>query len=404
MQLSPGTKIRADEAEWPDALIERIEASPLKDKQVRSLLALRLNTDRMTAFLDAADQNEQVYKMGMVWAMPTTQLGMRARPGPNGLGMKEINIGTYAHVPDHWPYENDTPLGSHPSPGSYMPGPYAIYTKSEVWAEGLDELYDTAIRERWAAATAIDWAALEEQPEQIERAICQICTQFAQHGLAIQKVLASWMEKIAYGFHDMKNFVSTQVFDEGRKVEVLRKRSLANGGGLGQQSFGTLYRSWFSAPKPTQVLIAIDVIYKCYEIPTFKKLAEICPSPVDRDIFARLAHDSERHLEFGKRHLEYYVQHHKDAREFLIHYLNRGEASLADELEHSRVDLEALIVLLAGGVERLEVGIEEVRKLREASLRKYIGVLDELSIDRLPEINPQLISIARDPQAVVVAV
>jgi hypothetical protein len=401
MELTEGTKLRAREAEWTDELVQRVVASSLRDRQVRALLALRLNEQRMNAYMDAGDRNEQVFHMKMDWAMPTTQLGMRAKPGPDGLGMQQINIGTYAHVPDYWPYENDTPLGSHPTPGSYMPGPYAVYTKSEVWAEGCDELYDRAVRERWAAATAIDWGALEKQPEEIERAICQICTEFAQHGLTIQKVLASWEERIAYGFHDMKNVVSTQCFDEGRKVEVLRKRALANGGGLGQQSFGTLYRSWFSAPKPTQVLFAIDVVYKCYEVVTFEKLAEICPSPVDRDIFGRLAHDSARHLEFGVRHLQYYVQHHKDAREFLTHYMNRGEASLADELQHSRVDLEALIVLFAGGVERLEVGIAEVRRLREAQLRKYLGILDSVSVDRLPDINPLLLSMAREPAATV---
>ncbi len=395
MELKEGTRIRTREEGWPQDLVEKFESSDFTDRQVRSLLALHLSGERAGRFLEAATSNPMISKLDLGWAMPTTELGMRAKPGEHGLGMVEINIGTYGHVPDRWPYQNDTPLGSHPTPGSYMPGPYHVYEKSEVWAEGVDALYDEAIRNRWVPAVDIDWAALQKQPEELERAICQICTHFAETGLTESKLLASWEEKIAYGFHDVKNFVSTQVFDAGRKVEVLRKRALSNGGGLLQSNLGTMYRAWFGALKPTEWLVAIDVVYKAYEVTAFEVLAEVCPLEVDRDIFGRLAEDSRRHFEFGVRHLRWYLQHHPDAREFLFHFLNRSEGALAIEMMHSRATPEAFAVLFAGGLENISAGVEKVTDLRRAQMRRYIEALDSCSYDRLPQINVDLMALSR---------
>lgn len=397
MQLTEGTKIRTREAGWSGDFVTRLEGSPLSDDQVRSMLALRLSEERASRFLQVIEDNPEqpALRLRLNWARPSTETGVRAKPGPQGLGMPEINIGTYGHVPDHWPYENDTPLGSHPTPGSYAPGSYSVYDKSEVWADGVDVLYEQAIRERWVPATDITWAALERQPDDMERAICQLCTVLAQHGLTIQKVLASWEEKIAYGFHDVKIFLGTQIFDEGRKVEVLRKRALSNGGGLGQMGLGTLYRAWFGSMKATELFVAIDVLYKSYEIALLEKLAEVAPLAVDRDIFARLAKDSHRHLEFGMRHLKYYVQHHPNAREYLTHFLNRSESALADELNHSKVESEPVAVILAGGVENVMTGVERLRQLREDQLRAYLLRLDSVAVDRLPSVNLGLLNLAR---------
>jgi hypothetical protein len=183
-------------------------------------------------------------------------------------------------------------------------------------------------------------------------------------------------------------------------VEVLRKRSLANGGGMGIQALGTMYRAWYGALKITELLVALGVVYKSYEVVTFERLAEVLENPTDRDIFARLAKDSRRHLEFGSRHLKYYVQHHPNAREYLEHFLNRSESALADELHHSRAEGAALAILLGGGVEKLEAGTAALRQLREDQLRRYLLILDACAVDRLPRVNPGLLQLARAAQPV----
>ena len=393
--IAEGVKRRAGELGGTEDLVSEFEQSSLSEGAIQSLLALRLDADSARAFIKAAAENPMIASMNFRWARPSTQLGIRARPGKHGLGMPEINIGTYGTVPDHWPYENDTPLGSHPTPGSYMPGPYSIYSKSEVWAEGADALYEQGIRERWIPAVDIDWGALTEQPEEIERAICQIATSFAENGLAEQKVIASWEERIAYGFHDVKNLLSVQNFDAGRKVEALRKRALANGGGLLQSNLGTLYRSWFGALKATEWLASVCVVYKVYEVATFEALEEACPSEVDRKLFSLLARDSRRHLEYGKRHLAYYLQYHPNAQEYLGPFLGRAEASLSDELHHSRAVSEALAVLFAGGTRELAPGISRLRDLRASQVQRYLNLLDAVSLNRDSSVNPGLVELAR---------
>lgn len=401
MELSALTKARAAELGWSPEFVARVESSILTDHQAENVIRLRVSEDRAAKYLSVVEANPDApyAKFTFKFANPPTEMGIFAKPGPHGLGTAEINIGTYGHVPDIWPYENDTPLGSKPQPGAYIPGPYHIYNKAEVWADDVDHLYDRAIRERWAPATDIKWAELQEQPDEMERAVCQICTVFAQHALAESKIIASWMEKIAYGFHDMKNFMATHVYDSNRKVDVLRKRALANGGGLGQQGLGTLYRAWFGAAKPTDYLVAIDVVYKTYELATFEKLAEILPLEVDRDIFARLAKDSRRHLDFGLGHLQYYIQYYPNGPEFANHFLNKAESALSDELHHSHVESSSLVVAFAGGLENLQKGQSVMRELRATQLRNYLVELEKIGIDRGRMVNPGLISLTQEAQA-----
>jgi hypothetical protein len=405
MELSEATRVRSREAGWSEELVERFAQSALKDNQVLNLLALDMGEERTDRFLKLVEDNPDApySKLSLRWARPTTEMGIKAVPGEHGLGMEQINIKTYGDVPDVWPYENDTPLGSRPTPGSYMPGSYSVYRKSEVWSNGVDKLYDEAIRKRWAASTDIDWAGLEEQPEAIERAICQICTTLGQHGLAEQKVISKWEERIAYGFHDVKIFLATHVYESGRKFEVLRKRAYANGGGLMQQGFGTLYRAWFGALKSTEFIVAMDVVYKTYEVVMLEALVELAPLATDRQIFGKILEDSKRHLEYGLGHLHYYMQHHPDAAEFVNFYLARAEAALSDELHHSRAEWEALAVLFAGGLEKPEAGLERLRSLREDQLRKYLLTLDDLAIDRVSKVNPGLFDLARNANAAVEA-
>jgi hypothetical protein len=402
MELSTATKIRARELGWSDETIARIEASPLKDATVANIALMRIPDERLRGFLDLAERDpERAKNITFNFIRTRSERGVRAQRGPDGLRVKDINIGSYGQVPDRWPYENDTPLGAHPSPDNYAPGSYYIYDKVEVWAEGVDELYEQAIRERWIPATDLDWAnGLGELPTEIERAVCQLATLYSGHGLVEQKIIAKWLEPISYGFHDVKLFLGTQIYDAGHKVEALRKRALANGGGLGQAPLGALYRSWYGALKFSEMITALDVVYKSYELTLFEAYADFAKTEVERTLFGNLARDSRRHLDYGRRHLLWYLQHHPRGRENVRFWLGRAEAALSIELRYSHAEREALALLFAGDMERLEAGIERLRKLREKQLTDYLAVLAGVGIDRLPQVSRHLLEIAENPLAV----
>ncbi len=401
MELTAATRARANQLGWSDDLVARIEASPLRERTTANMALMKLPPERVVSFLDAMEKDpERLGGLTFNFMRTHSERGLRAVPGKYGLGTPEINIGSYGQAPDHWPYENDTPLGSHPDPTNYAPGKYTIYDKSEVWAEGVDELYEEAIRERWIPASDLNWAeGLSGLPEEVERAVCQLCTIYSSHGLIEQKIIAKWFEEISYGYHDVKLFLGTQVYDAGHKVEALRKRALANGGGLGQAPLGTLYRGWYGALKFTELVTTMDVVYKSWEVTLFEAAGEYAKTDLERKMFELLARDSRRHLEYGRRHLVWYMQHHPRGHQNVRFWLARGEATLSNELRHSYVEREALVLLLADGMEKLQSGVDKLRTIRQRQVSDYIGLLDSLGIDQLPSLNPGLRAISEDPLA-----
>lgn len=399
MELKDTTKTRGQMLGWPEDLITRLEESVLKDRTVANLAYMKLPSERVEGFLKIVNENPD--RMGGItfnFIRTRSERGVKAEVGPDGMTLDRINIGSYGQVPDVWPYDNDAPRGSHPNFDNYLPGSYTIFEKSEVWAEGVDVLYEDAIKERWIPATDLDWAnGLKELPEEIERAMCQLCTTYSSHGLVEQKIIAKWFEPISYGFHDVMLFLGTQVYDAGHKVEALRKRALANGGGLGQAPLGTLYRGFYGSLKLTEMLVCLDVVYKSYELSLFEANRDYAKTDLDAKLFDYLAKDSKRHLEYGKRHLMWYMQHHPRGPQNVAAWLGRGEASLSNEMRHSHAEREALVILFADGMEKLNVGVEKLRQLRQKQNLDYIALMDEVGIDRLPSFNSGLAKLAEDP-------
>ena len=401
MSISQSTRIRAQQAGWSPELIERLDKSKLTDLAVANIAIMKIEPERVERFVELADRNPAAAGMTFNFIRTRSEKGLRAVPGPNGLGTPEINIGTYGQVPDLWPYENDTPLGSHPDWSSYMPGSYHIFEKSEVWAEGVDQLYEEAIRERWIPATDLDWKnGLQELPEELERAFCQIATTYSSHGLSEQKIIAKWFEPVSYGFHDVKLFLGTQVYDAGHKVEALRKRALANGGGLLQAPLGIMYRGWYGCLKFSEMILALDVVYKSYEVSLFEAAGDFAKTDLDRKLFELMLRDSKRHLEYGKRHLLWYTQHNIRGKENVKMWLARAENALSAELRYSKGEREALVLLFADGMERLSSGVERLRTVRQKQLSDYLALLDAVGIDRLPMVNAGLVKITENALSV----
>ena len=401
MELPAATKVRARRAGWDEALIDRLEQSPARPDQVLHLVEAKIAGDRVGGWLDFVINNpDNPFAEAPLMAIRTDRERLAPlRASENGLLLEQINAGTYGVVPDRWPFENDTPRGSAPIRGQHLPASYSIYDKSEVWAAGLEALYEEAVQDRWAPSTDLDWTeGLKELPEEMERAVCQLATVYSNHGLIEQKILAKRVEEISYGFHEVKLFVATQIYDAGRKAEALRKRSLANGGGLGQAPFGQLYRGWYGALKWTEMIVQLDVVYKSYEVSLFEAAAEYVQTELERRLFELLARDSRRHLRYGLKHLEWYLTYHGERAEQNVRFfLGRGELALSNELAHSAVEREALVLLLAGNLETLSAGVEKLRVIRGKQLQDYIANLDSINVDRLPRVSTALAGLEVDP-------
>jgi len=316
----------------------------------------------------------------MDWAKAPTERPPRPKDlGPEGFTLRKADAGGYAWAPDHWPYQNDTPRGAWPAAEANrgLVAPYTIYDKHEVWADSSADLYEAAIRERWIPATDISWGSIEPLPDHIEAALDQIYTNISEVQYNSNQVLMGWLKEISYGYHEVKLYLATQVFDQARHVEAFRKRALANGGGLGVQAPGFMHRAVYAAFKFTELVCYTNIIRGSFFAGLCEWGDKIGRSQADRQLFEGMANDLRRHLVYGTEHLKYYIRH-DDANYIRVqNWLGRGEAMFAADLRRDTALREAHILALGDSVAE---GKQRLHELREAQLQKYLRTLEAASI------------------------
>jgi hypothetical protein len=322
------------------------------------------------------------------WMRVPTQRGMRPEIGPQGLRIRDIDQGSYSYVPDRWPYRNDLPRGAWPSPGFGLEASYSLFDKDEVWSENAADLYEDAIRDRWASATDVPWEALQPYPEIAERAICQLLTEISEASLVCAQQLGGWLEKISYGFYEVKSFLATQIYDSARHHEALRKRALANGGGLGVESPGIYHRAIVSSMRLTELLIAQNIVRDLLHKIVLEALRDVANNDADRTLYSLVIRDLDRHIAFGTGHVDFYIKRNPEKVEQIHVWLGRAELLLAADVSHDTPFNEALILLLGDTVAD---GREKLAELRRRFMAAYLHQLHEAGVyDRAERLAPGL--------------
>ncbi|MEX2160225.1 MAG: nuclear transport factor 2 family protein [Dehalococcoidia bacterium] len=341
---------------------------------------------------DAGSLGQQAFQpppLDFRWAsVPTERPPRLGDLGPDGFTLKMADAGSYAWAPDHWPYENDTPRGAWPAKphNRGLPAPYTIYNKHEVWAENCADLYELAIRERWIPATGVAWGSIEALPEHVEASIDQICTLISEQQYNSNQVLMGWLKDISYGYHEVKLYLATQVYDQARHVEAFRKRALANGGGLGVQTPGFMNRTVYGAFKFTELVCYVNILRASFLLGLADFADRIGRSQADRQLFEGMANDLHRHMAYGAEHLKFYIRANPEHYERAHVWLNRGEAMLAADLRRDTVQREAFILALGDTVQK---GKEGLKELRQAQLQKYLRTLEAAGVaDRESRLIP----------------
>ncbi|MDZ4278660.1 MAG: hypothetical protein U1B78_05920 [Dehalococcoidia bacterium] len=336
--------------------------------------------------------------LNMAWAKaPTERPPLPTDLGPEGFTLAKADAGSYGWAPDHWPYQNDTPRGAWPAPVDRrgLPAPYTIFDKHEVWAESAADLYEVAIRERWVPATQISWGSIEPLAEHTEAALDQVFTNISEQQYNSNQVLMGWLMQISYGFHEVKLYLSTQVFDQARHVEAFRKRALSNSGGLGYQMPGFMNRTVYAAFKFTELVTYVNILRASFLLALAEWGDRIGRSQADRQLFENTANDLRRHLAYGVDHIKQYVRHDTTHAARIHTWLNRGEAMLAADLRRDKAFREALILVLGDTVEQ---GKARLKELRQAQLQKYLRMLEAATIyGREEKLIPAFARVIEEP-------
>ncbi len=312
--------------------------------------------------------------LDMRWAKVPTERPPRPAIGDDGFTLRMADAGSYGWAPDHWPYENDTPRGAWPAKDMGLPAPYTIYDKIEVWADNAADLYEAGIREQWKPATQISWNTIEPLADHIEAAIDQIVSNISEQAYNSNQVLMGRLRDISYGYHEVKLYLATQVFDHARHVEAFRKRALSNGGGLGVQSPGFFNRTVYASFKFTELVVYMNIIRTSFLLALCEHGDRIGRSQADRQLFENAANDLRRHLAYGVEHLRHYLVMGGQAKRRNVRlWLERGEIMMAADLKRDKPLREACILVLGDTVAE---GKARLTELRQAQLRRYLGALD----------------------------
>lgn len=337
------------------------------------------------AFVTTQSSNEQAApaqqpERDFSWMRVPTQRGMKPAIGPQGLRLRDIDQGSYAYVPDHWPYKTDMPRGAFPSNQTFLEASYSLYDKCDVWSENAADLYEDAIRDRWSSATDVPWETLQPYDEIAERAFCQILTEISEASLVGMQIFSGWLERISYGFYEVKSYLATEIYDLGRHHEALRKRALANGGGLGIEPPNTFTQRYMEAMNFTEALLCIAVLEAAFQVVLFEAGDELAQNEAERELYHRCLGDKLRHLQYGRDHLVWIAEHAPQRAKELQRYLAKAEHALVADIEQP-ISSEPLIVLFGGGLEGIDRGAARLHALRRAQVARYLQTLREAGFD-----------------------
>jgi hypothetical protein len=403
--ISEQEKIRAGgEITIPEELLEVSRPANFPDDLIKRALALGAPTAMLINQIKAGITAEQAEgfirqqellrgdggqtQLDLSWMKVPTEWGVRVRPGKKGLTVGMINVGTYADIPDYWPYHTEMPRGAYPIPGVPSMG-YSIFEKAELWAENSADLYEEAIQRRWRPSSDIPWLTMEDLPGDIEKAVCQLSTHISERALVAGDIVGRWLPEMSYGYHEVKLYLSTAEFDAAHWFEVFRKRALSNGGGLGIQAPGYFHRTLIDGRAWTEVSVALHILHNSQLMMLFQIGYYTAHNDAERTIFTYCIQDVARQRAYGSQHLKYFLSRKDDRRAEINHVLNKYEVMLDYEWERDTPLRESLMILLGGGAspELIADGARKLEYFRMRWARDYVDQLAAAGLSRRDKVH-----------------
>ena len=347
----------------------------------------------------AAPAAEPRYKPGYKWMHKTRQWGTRVRPGKAGLKLGDLNVGVYAEVPMHWRDQSRNPRGAVPRRGMPPVG-YSVRDKAELWADCAADLYEEAVQRRWTPATDVPWDAVTPLPREVERAVCQACTELTSYANVDIEAITGWQHRMSYGYHEVKQFLATASFDAARHHECFRKRALMNGGGLGLECAGQVNRMILESRGGwTETVTYLYLVRGVFAMTLYKYLERYAHNEAERFLYGRALADKARQMTYALDHLRFAIAHVEDQRQVTATLLGIGDLGLARDLRDPALR-EALAVIFGGGVAGARgAGMAIYEELMRDYLKTHLAYCAWLGVARDPERFPPELKAFAPPAA-----
>ena len=315
--------------------------------------------------------------------------GKRAKPSSRGLTYTDINnVPTTGEMPERATWRSFAPRGSIREPYAHqMPviEEYDVLDRSEVWAENVVTLYEEAKARQWNATRDIPWAELERQPEDLEKAMCQLSTFLTEVEFVAGDFPAKWMYRIPQDFLEVKSFLATQIMDEARHQEVFRKRALIGGGLLHPSpGFEWALKAILEAPTHAMGTFLLNLLGEGLVLSMFRSGELVAKTHVDKEIFRLCMQDEARHVSYGVLEFKCYLDEAPDRQkrvEELHRFSDVGEQIILTAFSEAQL-IEPLAILLGGGLDKIDQGMEGVAKLWEVFIDEYLQRCERAGFQR----------------------
>lgn len=386
MEPSAEVLTAAASAGWPEDLVRRALSMGAAESDLINYMSMGITAEQAEQFMTQGGGGPQ---MDLSWMDVPTEWNTRARPSKHGLTLEAINIGKYGEVPDEWPYQTEMPRGAVPIPGVEGMG-YSIYQKQEVWSDACARLYEEAIQRRWRPATDVPWDTLAPLADDVERAICQIATHISEKEQMEADVLGRWEPEISYGYHEVKLYLATTIFENARAVESFRKRALSNGGGLGLQSPGWGFRSIVDSRNFTEMAVIQMVLQDSLTLAEYAFGEKYAKNAAEKYIFGHVLQDKARHVAYGVTHLKYVLMHRPDRRDEMHRYLDKGEGMLLQDDRKGPETREAFALYFGGGKAEMAAGLAAYGEMRRTFVEQYLARLKWATLERRDRLDAGL--------------
>ena len=264
----------------------------------------------------------------------------------------------------------------------------AEWTEREhVWADVAPRLYAAAAASQWDPATAVDWTAALNVPDEIERAVVQLMTYLVENEQAALIIPARLLSQLHPHFREVMQLLATQAADEARHVEVFTRRGLLSGGPLGTSSAGgrASLQTLLAEPDFTTASFLLSVLGEGTFLDLLRFIHEHAPDKVTADVARLAVRDEARHVAFGVAHTAHLVATDKSYLGVLRQSVERRHAALLDTAGLNTEVFDSLVLLAAGSwepaaisrgwraVRDLQASMDEGRRRRLA----YIGFPDD---------------------------
>lgn len=315
--------------------------------------------------------------------------GHVAHPSASGLGLRDVDTGPYGVVPEHGSQHGSmAPRGCYVPPETPSLGMYDVNEKATVWSDNAAMLYDEAVTRQWNSVQDVPWHKLQKLPDDIEKAVCQMCTNLTEVEFVAGDMPAKWMCHINHDFHEVKLFLATQIMDEARHMDVFRKRALANGGGLLMASPGNeaLLAAILQAPNYATASALMHIFGEGFVLTLFRTGEFLAPTEVEKTIFRLCMQDEARHVAYGVKHLQYFLTRHPEMEDEIHHILDLGEEAIF-KLTLEPQTLEPRAILAGKGVENIQLGMTRLAFLYNKQIKEYLQRLKIAGIDRQPRMK-----------------